>query len=59
MALVASGKPNRGIAQMLGIAEKTVEQHVSSTFVKLNVSSRAQLVAALAESPAQAHERAT
>jgi DNA-binding CsgD family transcriptional regulator/ABC-type transporter Mla MlaB component len=59
VALVASGKPNRGIAQMLGIAEKTVEQHVSSTFVKLNVSSRAQLVAALAESPAQAHERAT
>jgi predicted ATPase/DNA-binding CsgD family transcriptional regulator len=48
-ALVASGKPNRGIAQILGIAEKTVEQHLSSAFGKLHVSSRAQLVAALSE----------
>jgi DNA-binding CsgD family transcriptional regulator/ABC-type transporter Mla MlaB component len=58
-ALVAAGKPNRAIAQILGIAEKTVEQHLSSAFAKLEVSSRAQLVAALTEATAQPHDRAT
>ena len=47
--LVAAGKPNREIAQILGIADKTVEPHLASAFGKLDVSSLAQLIAALSE----------
>jgi DNA-binding CsgD family transcriptional regulator len=57
--LVADGKSNRAIASALGIATKTVEQHLSSAFAKLGVSSRMQLAAALAKTRPHAHERAT
>jgi DNA-binding NarL/FixJ family response regulator len=38
--LLAQGSTNRGIADRLGIAEKTVRNHLSSVFVKLQVSDR-------------------
>jgi DNA-binding NarL/FixJ family response regulator len=38
--LLAQGSTNRGIAGRLGIAEKTVRNHLSSVFVKLQVSDR-------------------
>jgi DNA-binding NarL/FixJ family response regulator len=57
--LVAEGKSNRAIADALGIAAKTVEQHLSSAFSKLQLSSRTQLATALMRDGAQAHERAT
>jgi DNA-binding CsgD family transcriptional regulator len=41
LALVATGKTNRGIAAQLVISEKTVARHVSNIFTKLGVSSRA------------------
>ena len=43
--LVASGKPNRGIARVLGVGERTVEGHVAGALAKLGFSSRAQLAA--------------
>jgi len=58
-ALVARGESNRTIGQSLGIAPKTVEQHLSAVFAKLRVSSRTQLVAALSETRAHSQERAT
>lgn len=40
LAEVAKGKSNREIAQVLGVAEKTVRNHVSSILAKLNLSNR-------------------
>lgn len=45
LALVASGKTNRAIAESLELSEKTVARHVSNIFVKLGVSSRAAATA--------------
>jgi len=45
VAQVALGKSNREIAEMLFIAEKTVEMHVSNSLSKLSFRSRAQLAA--------------
>ena len=45
LALVASGKTNRAIAESLRLSEKTVARHVSNIFVKLGVSSRAAATA--------------
>ncbi len=45
LALVASGKTNRGIAEALSISEKTVARHVSNIFTKLDLSSRAAATA--------------
>lgn len=45
LQLVASGTTNRGIAQTLGISEKTVARHISNIFVKLDLSSRAAATA--------------
>ena len=42
-ALIAEGKPNRAIARLLGIGERTVEGYVASTLAKLGFSSRAQI----------------
>jgi len=42
LLLLAEGKSNREIASELGIAEKTVEKHVSSTLSKLGMSSRTE-----------------
>lgn len=45
LALVATGKTNRAIANKLFISEKTVARHVSNIFVKLDLSSRAAATA--------------
>jgi len=45
--LAAQGSTNREIAQTLFITPRTVEVHLTSTYRKLGISSRAQLAAAL------------
>ncbi|MCZ4494102.1 MAG: transcriptional regulator, LuxR family, partial [Conexibacter sp.] len=47
-ALVASGQTNRDVAAALFLSEKTVESHLANAFVKLGVSSRRSIAAALA-----------
>lgn len=42
LALLASGKSNRQIADELTISERTVRTHVSSILTKLNLTSRTQ-----------------
>ena len=42
LALLALGTPNKLIAQRLGIAEKTVKNHISSIFQSLGVTDRTQ-----------------
>jgi ATP/maltotriose-dependent transcriptional regulator MalT len=46
--MAASGRTNRNIAQELFLTLKTVETHLSHTYRKLDITSRAQLPAALA-----------
>ncbi len=41
---VVEGRANRAIAEMLGIAERTVEAHITAVFVKAHVESRAALI---------------
>jgi class 3 adenylate cyclase/DNA-binding CsgD family transcriptional regulator len=48
-AMAAEGLSNREIAQALFVTLRTVEMHLSNAFRKLDVSSRTQLPAALAE----------
>jgi DNA-binding NarL/FixJ family response regulator len=43
--LVARGLDNRGIARTLFLSEKTVRNHVSSVFSKLDVRGRAEAIA--------------
>jgi DNA-binding CsgD family transcriptional regulator len=45
LALVATGRTNRAIAEELFISEKTVARHVSNIFSKLGLSSRAAATA--------------
>lgn len=45
LALVATGKTNRAIADALGLSEKTVARHMSNMFTKLGLSSRAAMTA--------------
>jgi DNA-binding CsgD family transcriptional regulator len=45
LALVATGRTNRAIAEKLFISEKTVARHVANIFRKLGVSSRAAATA--------------
>lgn len=45
LALLAQGHDNRRIARTLGLSEKTVRNHVSHIFSRLNVASRAEAVA--------------
>jgi DNA-binding NarL/FixJ family response regulator len=40
LGLVATGRTNRGVADTLGISEKTVARHVANIFGKLGVSTR-------------------
>jgi DNA-binding NarL/FixJ family response regulator len=44
LELIAQGRANAAIAQRLGIAEKTVRNHVSIVFNKLQVVDRAQAI---------------
>jgi DNA-binding CsgD family transcriptional regulator len=45
LALVATGRTNRAVAEELVLSEKTVARHVSNIFTKLGVSSRAAATA--------------
>lgn len=45
LAVLAEGKRNSEIAEMLGITENTVEAHLKNIFRKIGVSSRVQAVA--------------
>lgn len=42
-ALVAEGKLNKEIAELMGLSEKTVKNYLGRTFVKLGVGRRSQL----------------
>lgn len=42
LRLIAEGKSNKEIAQILSIGEKTVKTHVSNILAKLNLASRTQ-----------------
>jgi LuxR family maltose regulon positive regulatory protein len=44
MQLVAAGYSNRDIADQLFISEQTVKKHLSTTFIRLEVSSRTQAI---------------
>jgi DNA-binding CsgD family transcriptional regulator len=45
LRLVAQGRTNRAIAEELVLSERTVERHMTNTFAKLRVSSRAAATA--------------
>lgn len=45
--LAAEGQTNRQIAQALFVTQRTVENHLTSTYAKLGISSRGMLAAAL------------
>ncbi len=47
LRLAASGTPNRGIAEELGLAEGTVKQHMTRIFRRLGVRNRTEAVARL------------
>ena len=44
LKLLADGKSNRAIGQVLHISESTVKSHMKSLFVKLDVTSRAEAI---------------
>lgn len=44
LRLIADGHDNNSIAEMLGLSEKTVRNHVTSIFSKLGVRTRAQAI---------------
>lgn len=45
LSLVAEGRTNREIAQMMGLGEGTVRNYVSGVFAKLHVTNRAEAAA--------------
>ena len=45
IALLATGRTNRAIAEDLSISERTVDRHVSNILTKLNLPSRAAATA--------------
>jgi DNA-binding NarL/FixJ family response regulator len=49
LAHAAEGMSNRGIAQLLGIGERTVENHVTRIFHKLKLPDGNQRVLAILE----------
>jgi DNA-binding CsgD family transcriptional regulator len=44
MQLIASGKRNKEVAAILGIAERTVNVHLKNIFAKLEVNERTSAV---------------
>jgi DNA-binding CsgD family transcriptional regulator len=52
--MAAAGLTNRQIAQRLFVTQRTVENHLTSSYAKLQISSRGALSAALRGSPAGA-----
>ncbi len=44
LELIADGKSNAEIAQMLKIGEKTIKNHITSLYAKLKISSRYQAI---------------
>jgi DNA-binding NarL/FixJ family response regulator len=42
--MIASGMPNKRIAYKLGISEKTVRNHISHIYEKLEIYDRSQAV---------------
>jgi DNA-binding NarL/FixJ family response regulator len=48
--LLASGKTNREIADLLGLSEGTVKVHVTAIFRALGVSNRAQALVVMSRS---------
>ncbi len=44
LSLVAQGRSNPEIARMLGVSGKTVRNHVSNLFTKLQVADRSQAI---------------
>jgi pimeloyl-ACP methyl ester carboxylesterase/DNA-binding CsgD family transcriptional regulator len=44
LELIAQGRDNAQIASVLGLSEKTVRNHITSIFAKLEVESRAQAI---------------
>lgn len=52
--MAAEGHANVAIAQSLFVSQKTVEKHLSSVYLKLDISSRAQLAGVL-----ESHEEAS
>jgi DNA-binding NarL/FixJ family response regulator len=42
--LIAAGQPNRSIAKRLFLSDKTVRNHVSNIFAKLQVADRAEAI---------------
>ena len=53
----ATGLTNREIAQQLFISAKTVEANLSRVYTKLNIRSRAELGARMAEAPCRTPAR--
>jgi DNA-binding CsgD family transcriptional regulator len=49
--LAAAGRTNRQIAQALFVTQRTVENHLTSTYVKLVITARSDLAGALAAAP--------
>jgi len=49
--LAAAGRTNRQIAQALFVTQRTVENHLTSTYAKLGITARPELAAALSGSP--------
>lgn len=47
--LIAKGLPNKGIAQVLDISQYTVATYLKRLFLKLDVCSRAQMIARVLE----------
>lgn len=57
--LVSQGLSNRVVSRRLHISEKTVEKHLSSSFTKLEVSSRSQVTAIVLRAQASAPRQAS
>jgi DNA-binding NarL/FixJ family response regulator len=44
LKLIASGLPNKEIAEALVLSEKTVKNHINNIFSKLHVNDRSQAI---------------